>query len=287
VSHPRSVFLTGASSGIGEALARYYAARGAVLGLYARRRSALDALATSLEQGAGGAAVAGEGARSGQVCVYAGDVRDAASLREAAADFMARHGAPDVVIANAGVSRGTLTEHAEDAAAFRAVLETNVLGIVHTFQPFVAAMREARKGALVGIASVAGFRGLPGSGAYSASKAAAITYLESLRVELTRTGVAVVTICPGYIATPMTEKNPYAMPFLLDADAAARLIARAIARRRRYYVLPWQMALAGRVLRALPRPLYDALFARAPRKPRQPSGSAGDDTGGHGDGRGG
>jgi short-subunit dehydrogenase len=175
-----------------------------------------------------------------------------------------------VVVANAGVSRGTLTDFPEDAAAFRAVFDTNVLGIVHTFAPFAAAMRAAGSGALVGIASVAGFRGLAGSGAYSASKAAAITYLESLRLEMRGSGVAVVTICPGYVATPMTARNPYPMPFIIDADKAARLIARAIAQRRRHYVLPWPMAVAGRLLRMLPRPLYDFAFARAQRKPRQP-----------------
>jgi short-subunit dehydrogenase len=153
--------------------------------------------------------------------------------------------------------------------AFRSVLETNVLGIVNAFQPFIGAMRAARRGALVGVASIAGLRGIPGSGAYSASKAAAIGYLESLRVELRGSGVAVVTICPGYVATPMTVGNPYPMPFLMDADVAARKIARAIAARRRFYVLPWQMAVAGRALRLLPRPLFDRLFVNAPRKPRR------------------
>jgi NAD(P)-dependent dehydrogenase (short-subunit alcohol dehydrogenase family) len=207
---------------------------------------------------------------AGRTVAYVGDVRDAASLERAAADYLARFGAPDVVIANAGVSRGTLTEHAEDAVAFREVMDINVLGMVHTFAPFIAAMRAARRGALAGIASVAGFRGLPGAGAYSASKAAAITYLESLRLELAGSGIAVVTICPGYIATSMTEGNPYPMPFLMKAERAASLIARAIARRRRFYVLPWQMALVGRVLKVLPRPLYDFAFAHAPRKPRRP-----------------
>ncbi len=196
-------------------------------------------------------------------------MRDAGALAGAATAFIARFGLPDIVIANAGVSRGALTEHAEDLPTFRAILETNVLGLVHSFQPFLAALRARRHGTLVGIASVAGFRGLPGSGAYSASKAAAITYLESLRVELAGSGVAVVTICPGYIATPMTARNPYRMPFLLDAGRAAQLIARAIERRKRFYVLPWQMALVGRLLRLMPRPLYDAAFARAPRKPRR------------------
>ena len=206
----------------------------------------------------------------GRAVAYAGDVRDAEALARAAADFITRFGAPDVVIANAGISRGTLTEHAEDASAFEEVIDINVLGMVHTFAPFIAPMRAARRGALAGISSVAGFRGLPGAGAYSASKAAAITYLESLRLELSGSGVAVVTICPGYIATPMTAGNPYPMPFLMPADRAAGKIARAIARRRRFYVLPWPMAVVGRVLRILPRPLYDLVFAHAPRKPRRP-----------------
>jgi short-subunit dehydrogenase len=175
-----------------------------------------------------------------------------------------------VVVANAGVSRGTVTDYVEDLPAFRAVFDTNVMGMIHAFQPFIGAMRAARHGTLVGVASVAGFRGLPGAGAYSASKAAAIVYLESLRVELHDSGVAVVTICPGYIATPMTAQNPYRMPFLMQPDVAARKIARAIAARRRFYVLPWQMAIAGRILRMLPRRLYDRVFVNAPVKPRRP-----------------
>ncbi len=250
------VFLTGASSGLGAALARRYAAEGGdvVLGLYSRRVHLLRQLAATLAPAT--------------CAVYVGDVRDAASLRAAANDFLVRHGAPDVVVANAGVSIGTLTTHEDDNESFRIVLDTNVLGMVHTFQPFLAAMVAAKRGRLVGVASVAGFRGLPGSGAYSASKAAAISYLESLRVELAGSGVEVVTLCPGYIATPMTEKNPYPMPFLLAPDAAARLVVRAIGRGRRFYVFPWQMAWVGRLLRVLPRSLYDLAFARAPRKPR-------------------
>jgi short-subunit dehydrogenase len=174
-----------------------------------------------------------------------------------------------VVIANAGVSTGTSTERAEDGAVFQEVLDINVMGLVNTFQAFLPAMRSAASGTLVGIASVAGFRGLPGAGAYSASKAAAITYLESLRVELHGSGVAVVTICPGYIATPMTEHNPYPMPFMMPADAAARRMVNAIERRKRFVVIPWQMGVVGAVLKLVPRPLYDRLFARAPRKPRR------------------
>jgi NAD(P)-dependent dehydrogenase (short-subunit alcohol dehydrogenase family) len=251
-----NVFVTGASSGIGEALARHYASRGATLGLFARREAELARVAA--------------GAAPARAAIYAGDVRDAGVVADAARDFVARFGLPDVVIASAGVSRGTLTSHAEDLPAFRTVLETNVYGMVATFQPFVSPLCDARRGALVGIASIAGYRGLPGAGAYCGSKAAAIAYLESLRVELAGTGVAVITICPGFIATPMTAGNPYRMPFLTAPDIAARRIAGAIARGSRFHVVPWQMAWLGCALKALPRPLYDRLLANRPRKPRRP-----------------
>lgn len=247
------VFITGASSGIGAALAKYYAAQGATLGLAARRQRRLAELA---------AALPGE-----HVC-YPLDVVDAESLRAAATDFIARHGCPDIVIANAGVSVGTLTEAADDLPVFRRVLETNVLGVAHTFAPFVAAMRARGAGRLVGIASVAGIRGLPGAGAYAASKAALIVYLEALRGELRGSGVGVTTIAPGFIATPMTASNPYAMPFLLPVDIAAERFARAIARGVSYTVIPWPMAVVAKLLRLLPDALYDRLAARAGRKPR-------------------
>ena len=189
-------------------------------------------------------------------------------MRAAADDFVARHGVPDIVIANAGISVGTLGEATEDLPAVERVLRTNVLGLAATLAPFVAPMRERGSGILAGIASVAGFRGLPGAGAYSASKAAAINWLESLRVELAGSGVAVVTVCPGYIDTPMTRVNRYRMPFLLGADDAARRIARAIEARRSFVVVPWQMSLVGHAMRLLPNALYDALAARAGRKPR-------------------
>lgn len=249
----KSLVITGASSGLGLALARHYLERGAVVAAYARRGELLQTLASEFP---------------GQVHCYMLDVRDASAVQRAANDFIARVGCPDVVIANAGVSVGTLTEYAEDLDAFQQVMDINVLGMVKTFQPFVAAMRAARHGTLVGIASVAGFRGLPGASAYSASKAAAISYLESLRVELRSSGVKVVTICPGYIRTAMTEINPYPMPFILDADEAAQRMARAIERQETFTVIPWQMGLVGRVLGLLPRGLYDRLFANAPHKPR-------------------
>ena len=257
------IFITGASSRIGRALAEHYARQGAVLGLAARRADQLALLSSELR--AAGAA---------EVRHYPLDVADASALSAAAQDFIAAQGVPDIVVASAGVSSGTLTECPEDLAAIRRIFDINVYGMAATFSPFIAAMKAAaaqtpeRPLRLVGIASVAGIRGLPGAEAYSASKAATITYLESLRLELRRSGIKVVTIAPGYIATPMTAVNPYRMPFLLPAAEAARRFARAIAKGTSYTVIPWQMGVVAKVLRLLPNALYDRLFANAPHKPK-------------------
>jgi short-subunit dehydrogenase len=254
-SATQRVFLTGASSGVGLALAEAYANRGATLGLAARNAAALQQFAARHPGLA--------------IDIYPLDVREAQALRSAAQAFVARHGAPTVVIANAGVSAGTLTAYAEDVPRFQEIMDINVMGMVKTFQPFVAPMSAAGAGTLVGIASVAGFRGLPGAQAYCASKAAAISYLESLRAELRPSGVRVVTICPGYIATPMTQGNPYPMPFLMAPERAAESMVRIIERQRAFAVLPWQMAIASRVLKLLPNWLYDGVTGRFPHKPRQ------------------
>ena len=250
---PQKVFITGASSGIGAALARHYAERGATLGLAARRAAQLQTLADSL---------------STRVCIYALDVADSAALAAAAQDFIVRHGVPDIVIANAGISAGTRSELAADIAVLSRIMQINMLGLAATLQPFVAPMRERGSGVLAGIASIAGFRGLPGAGAYCASKSAAITWLEALRIELHGSGVDVVTVCPGFVATPLTAVNRNRMPFLLEAPEAARRIARAIAAKKRLAIIPWQMRLVFFFLRRMPNWLYDRLFARAPRKPR-------------------
>jgi NAD(P)-dependent dehydrogenase (short-subunit alcohol dehydrogenase family) len=252
------VFITGASSGIGAALALEYARRGATLGLLARRREVLDQLVATLPN-------------PSLHHRYAVDVCDHAALSEAANHFIQATGGADIVIASAGVSHGTLTEFAADLPVFEAIVATNLTATFATFSPFIATMKnQTTPCRLVGIASVAGIRGLPGAEAYSASKAAVISYCESLRLELKPHGIDVVTISPGYIATPMTEKNHYRMPFLMPADRFAAKAADTIARGSSYAVIPWQMGVVAKLLRALPNWLYDLLFARAPHKARKP-----------------
>ena len=255
------IFITGASSGIGNALAQEYAKRfadtGAIIGLAARRSEHLQQLATELQN-----------EYKITCAIYPLDVRDATALETAAADFMQQHGTPDIVIANAGVSRGTLTADKTDFKAIQAIFDINVMGLVYTFQPFIAAMKLAGQGQLVGVASVAGIRGIPGSGAYSASKAAVISYCESLRTEMQHFNINVSTIAPGYIRTPMTELNPYKMPFLMDADVFAHKFANAVEAKVRFKIIPWQMGCVARLMRFIPPVLWDWAMKNAPRKAR-------------------
>jgi short-subunit dehydrogenase len=256
----KRIFITGASSGIGAALASAYAQQGASVALVARRADRLEELRRGL-------------AHPGRHRIYALDVTDHAALARAAQDFMAAMGGIDVVIANAGISQGTLTEYAQDMEVFERIVATNLLATVATFAPFVKAMKEqARAGArdcrLVGIASVAGIRGLPGASAYSASKAAVTSYCESLRAELHTSGVQVVTILPGYIDTPMTQLNSYPMPFLMPVEKFAAAALDCIAAGSSYRVIPWQMGVVAKLLRVLPNWLYDLAFSRAPHKAR-------------------
>ncbi|MEM8511623.1 NAD(P)-dependent dehydrogenase (short-subunit alcohol dehydrogenase family) [Massilia sp. MP_M2] len=255
------VFITGASSGIGAALARAYAARGATLGLLGRRGEALDQLRQSLPAPS---------------ChqVYAVDVLDRAALTAAAHDFIAVNGGADIVVACAGISQGTLTGQADDLtndlAVFDAVFATNVNATVATFAPFIAAMKtQSTPCRLVGIGSVAGIRGMRGAGAYCASKAALHSYCEALRVELRPSNIRVVTIAPGYIDTPMTRANRFPMPFLMPPERFATQAVAAIARGDSFRVLPWQMGVVAKLLRLMPNALFDRLFARAPTKPRR------------------
>jgi short-subunit dehydrogenase len=245
------VFITGASSGIGLSLAHEYSHQGAILGLVARRRDLLLSLKKELNTA---------------TFIYVADVRDQLAMDKAAQDFMLECGAPDIVISNAGVSSGTLTESKADIEKFKTTIDINLIGMVNTFQPFILAMKQLKQGSLVGIASVAGIRGLPGAGAYSASKAAVIAYLESLRVELSSDGLTVTTIAPGYIKTPMTDLNEFPMPFLMAPEIAAKKFSTAIKCRKKFIIFPWQMRYVAIIMRLIPRWLWDFLMKHAPRK---------------------
>ena len=251
------VFITGASSGIGQALAARFYRAGYRLALVARRAAEVQAWAQA------------QGFDAASFAVHGADVRDVNAIVGAGRACLAAQGVPDVAIANAGISVGMDTAEFDDLEVMRATFETNNLGMAATFQPFVAAMRARRSGTLVGIASVAAIRGLPGHGAYCASKAAVINYCESLRGELRASGVKVVTIAPGYIDTPLTGGNPYSMPFLMPADTFADLAFDAIASGVSYRVIPWQMGVVAKLMRVLPNALYDKLVSGRGRKPRR------------------
>ena len=250
-------FITGASSGIGQALAARYAQAGWRLALVARRTAEMQAW------------VQAQGLGADRVSVYAADVAQTDSIVAAGQACISAQGLPDVVIACAGISVGMDGAERADIDVMRDIFATNNTGLAATFQPFLRLMRQRGSGTLVGIASVAAIRGLPGHGAYSASKAAVVAYCESLRVECRATGVRVVTLLPGYIATPLTAKNPYSMPFLLQPADFAERAFRAIEAGVSYRVIPWQMGLVAKLLRLLPNALFDRVMAGRGRKPRR------------------
>ena len=250
-------FITGASSGIGQALAARFAQAGYRLALVARRTAEVQAWAVA------------QGLDATRFTVYTADVRDVKAIVAAGHACIAAQGVPDVVIAAAGFSVGIDTAMFEDLEVMRSLYETNNLGMTATFQPFVVPMVARHSGTFVGIASVSGIRGLPGHGGYCSSKAAVISYCESLRVELRASGVKVVTISPGYVDTPLSRGNPYSMPFLIQADDFANRAFDAITAGVTYRVIPWQMGVVAKLMRVLPNALYDRLASGRGRKPRQ------------------
>ena len=251
------VFITGASSGIGQAIALKFHQSGYRLALAARRTEELNLWASRMNMGAD------------SYEIYSADVANVNSIVGAGQACIARQGVPDVVIANAGISIGMDSAMVQDLGVMAKTFATNNIGVAATFHPFISAMVQRGSGTLVGIGSVAGIRGLPGHGAYCASKAAVIAYCESLRGELKATGVKVVTICPGYIDTPLTQKNSYAMPFLMPPDIFADKAFAAITAGASYRVIPWQMGVVAKLLRLLPNAVFDKALAGRARKPRQ------------------
>ena len=249
----QNAVLTGACGGLGQALARELLSQGAVVALVGLHRPSLQALAALAPM---------------RCAVYTPDVADSTAMQAMAADWMSRRGTPDLVIANAEVAGGFDTAEADDLAVLRRMLEVNLLGAATTFQPFVKAMRAQRRGALVGVASIAGWRGMPGNGAYCASKGGLIRYLESLRAELRSESIVVSTVSPGYLRTALTAGNRFAMPGLMEPEAAAKAMLAGIARGRTHIVLPARIGWLARLLNLLPGALHDRLLLGQPRKPR-------------------
>jgi len=249
---PRRILITGASSGLGAALAEVYAAPGVTLLLAARRPYKLDAVAQRCR------------AQGATVEVSALDVtdRDATEAWVLESDAVAPI---DLVIANAGISAGTGSGE-EPTEQARDVFAVNLVGVLNTVQPLLPAMRQRGHGQIAIMASLAGFRGFPGAPAYCASKAAVKVWGESLRGWLAADGVRVSVICPGYVRTPMTAVNRFPMPFLMDADRAARIIRRGLDRNKGRIAFPWPMAFGGWLAGALPDGVTDRLTRRLPRK---------------------
>lgn len=249
----QNAVLTGACGGLGQALAAELLAGGARVALVGLQATVLERLAA---------------AAPGRCAVYTPDVTDPAAMQAMAADWMARHGTPDLVIANAGVAGGFDAAQAADLAVLRRMLEINVLGVAATLQPFLRPMQAAERGTLAGIASIAGWRGMPGNAAYCASKGALIRYLESLRADLRGSGVHVCTVSPGYIRTQLTAGNAFPMPGLMDAEEAARCLLARAARGEEHIVLPRRTGWLARALALLPAAWHDGLLNRQPRKAR-------------------
>lgn len=254
VSMFRNAVVTGACGGLGQALARELISAGARVALVGLNRPVLEAMVQQNPEGC---------------VVYQPDVSNVRAMQSVALDWMGRWGAPDIVIANAGVAGGFDTSRLEDFAVMRRMLEINLFGVAATFHPFLDAMRaQGQRTALVGVSSVAGWRGMPGNGAYCASKAGLTAYLQSLRAEMRSTAVTVHTVSPGYLRTPLTAGNRFAMPGLMEPDDAARRLLRAVARGREHIVLPRRIGWLVRSLNLLPARLHDQILLGQPRKPR-------------------
>ncbi len=250
---PRHLLITGASSGIGAALARHYAAPGRRLTLTGRNRARLDAAAAACR------------AAGAEVETHLVDVTDRAAMARAlrAAD---RAQPIDLLIANAGISAGTGAADSEPPEQARAIFATNLDGVLNAVEPAVAVMTARGRGQIALMSSLAAFRGFPGAPAYCASKAAVRIYGEALRGHLADKGVAVSVICPGYVKSPMTEVNDFPMPLLMEAEKAAAIIARGLARERGRIAFPRRLYAAVWLLALLPPRLTDPLLSRLPKK---------------------
>jgi short-subunit dehydrogenase len=252
--------VTGASSGIGRSLARILAERGCKVGLVARRREQLDALAAEIA------------ARGGVSAIGVADVAERQQTLDALAQIAAALGPVDLLVANAGVGAPTLLDPANVPDVER-MFRVNVLGVIYSLEAVLPAMLKRGRGHIAAVSSLAAYKGLPGESGYSSSKAAISNYLEGLRIQLRSRGIAVTTICPGFVKTPMTEVNNFKMPWLLEADDAARRIVRALERKKKVFNFPWQLSVVMKLTNWLPdwavaMAMHD--YNEAPPMPKTP-----------------
>jgi short-subunit dehydrogenase len=245
------VFITGASSGIGEAIAFELAQRGAVLGLVARRENELGSLAERCE------------AEGGVARYHPCDVTDATAVRNAADELRQEFGKIDVMVANAGIGGNNAETRALQPEAVKKVIDINLLGAANAVYAVLPEMLERRRGQIVGISSLAGVRGLPGSAAYSASKAGMTAFFESVRLDTAHKGVSVTIIQPGFIRTPLTSARAAKMPFLMELEDAIPYFIQAIEKKKKFAVFPWQLATLVRAGKLMPAWMYDRVAGRA------------------------
>jgi short-subunit dehydrogenase len=248
--------VTGASSGLGAEMARQLAKAGWKVGLTARRVEELEAVANSIRQ-EGGTAV-----------VVLSDAADSESLRQAFRSMVDQLGPVDLLIANAGVGRGT-SGRDFSAERFEQMVRVNLISVAYAMEAVLPSMIERGKGQIVGISSLAGFRGLPGSAGYGATKAGLSALLEGLRAELKEYGISVTTVHPGYVRTPMTAGQSNSQPLLMDVDRAVRIILKGVEARRTRVDFPWRMATLVKLVRLLPDSLFDQLAIRMVRARNQ------------------
>lgn len=245
------VFLTGASSGIGEALALNLATRGAILGLVARRAELLNELASRCESA------------GGQARIFACDVVDSDAIQAAAAKFRDEFGHIDIMIANAGIGGNDTATRAYEPAAVKKLIDVNLLGAANSIYAVLPKMIEYGSGHLVAISSLAGFRGLPKSAAYSASKAGMTAFFESVRLDNAKHNIDVTIIQPGFIETPLTSGRSNKMPFLMKLDEAIPYFVGAIEKKKKFAAFPWQIAAVVRLAQIMPAWIYDKVAGRS------------------------
>ena len=257
-------FVTGASSGLGRGLARRLAREGYAVGLSARRKEELDALAEEIR---------GDGGMAG---VYPCDVAERAEVLEAVARCRSELGPVSLLIANAGLSVNTRVE-AFDAGNVERVIRVNLLGAVYATEAVLDDMLRRKDGHIVAVSSIAGFGGLPMSAAYSASKAAMTNFFESLRIDLRGYGIEVTVITPGFVRTPMTDHNRHVMPFIMDLEPALDRMIRGIRKKKKSLAFPWPLAAVAWGARFLPRWAYDWIAGRVPRGKSPEAGGPSDE----------